>query len=145
MIRDAVLSDIPALLDMGERFADAIGLRETIGYDRSSMEILFGQLIERDEGILLVCDGGAAGGMVHPALFNMHHMTGQELFWWVDPDKRGCGLRLFAALEAAAKKRGAQSFMVSTMEALNHQGAGKLYERRGFKQSDRNYLKVFGE
>lgn len=142
-IRDATEADIPVLLGMGERFAAHIGLADTIGYDPETMASLFSTLINAPNGILLIMDGGAAGGMVHPALFNASHVTGQELFWWVDSDKRGGGLRLFTALEAAARALGADSWMVSTMEALNFDGATRLYERRGYLASDRNFLKVF--
>lgn len=143
MIRDAVHADIPRLVEMGERFAATIGIKDSIGYDRETMEGLFAHLIDADGGILLVSDHGAAGGLVHPSMFNRHHLTGQELFWWVDPGKRGEGLRLFSALEDAARARGAQSWMVSTMEALNFEGASKFYERRGYRASDRNFLKVW--
>ena len=142
-MRDATLSDIPDLLAMGERFAAAIGLNDTVGYDPASVERLFRTLIESDDGILIMADGGAAGGLVHPSLFNNEHRTGQELFWWVDPDKRGQGVKLMAALEDAARAKGAASWMMSTMDALDHEGAARVYERRGYRATDRNYLKVF--
>lgn len=142
-IRPATTDDLPELLRMGRSFAGALKLADTIGYDDETMERLFLHLINDANGILLVTDGGAAGGLVHPSLFNRHHMTGQELFWWVDPECRGAGLRLLAALEDAARERGAQSFMMGTHEALNFAAATKLYGRRGYRASDRNFIKLF--
>ncbi|KQM58793.1 MULTISPECIES: GNAT family N-acetyltransferase [unclassified Sphingomonas] len=144
MIRDATPTDIPELLRMGRAFAAKLRLGETVGYDEATMERLFAHLIDSPTGILLVTDGGAAGGMIYPAMFNAQHTTGQELFWWVDPGKRGKGIALLVALEAKARELGADSWMMSTVEALNFEAASKLYERRGYRASDRNFLKVFG-
>lgn len=144
MIREATEADLPELLRMGARFAEAIGMTETVGFDESSVSNLLRQLIESPQGICLVGDGCGAGGLVHPSMFNATHLTGQELFWWVEPEKRGrVGIELFRALEKAAQERGAQSWMVSTMEALDFTGAARFYERSGYRASDRNYIKRF--
>ncbi len=143
MIRLASPDDLPMLMAMGREFALVLSLSDSVGYDEPTMERLFLHLINDPMGILLVTDGGAAGGLVHPSMFNAHHLTGQELFWWTSPDKRGKGIRLLAALEDEARALGAQSWMVSTMQALNFDGASKLYERRGYRASDRNFIKVF--
>lgn len=127
---------------MGERFAEAANLRASIGYDAATMEALFRNLIAADTAILLITEGGAAGGILYPAVFNAAHLTGQELFWWVDPEHRGTGVRLLAALEDAARAMGAKSWTVSTMESLNHDGAAALYRRRGYVPTDRNYIKA---
>jgi GNAT superfamily N-acetyltransferase len=146
MIREATHADIPAMMECARRFAATIKLEETVGFDETSVAGLLTQLIESPGGICLIAEDGSggAGGLVHPSMFNSAHLTGSELFWWVDPDKRGrVGLKLFWALEDAARERGAQSWMVSTMEALDHDGASKFYERRGYRPSDRNYIKRF--
>ena len=143
MIRPATIDDLPELLRMGRLFADKIGMEETVGYDPVTVEGLLRSLIENPLGILLTSEGGMVGGLVHPSLFNAAHLTGSELFWWTDPDKRGKGIHLLIALENEARALGAQSWMVSTMQALNFDGASKLYERRGYRASDRNFIKVF--
>lgn len=144
MIRDATLDDIPELVGMGRKFADAIGMTETTGFDEESVAALLAHLIESPAGICLITEGGGAGGLVHPCSFNASHMTGQELFWWIEPEHRGRkGLLLFRALERAAQERGAQTWMVSTMESLDFDGAARFYERSGYRPSDRNYIKRF--
>ena len=45
MIREAGLSDIPRLLEMGSKFADKARLIEHVGYDPASMEKTFAYLI----------------------------------------------------------------------------------------------------
>lgn len=146
MIREARESDIPALLEMGERFAEAADLHGKTGYDAESTRRLFQQLIEAEGGILLVLDvdgaQGAAGGLVHPCIFNNAHLTGQELFWWVNPEWRGNGLALFHALEEAARAKGAQSWMMASV-GLEDDRLAKIYARAGYSPSDRNYIKKF--
>lgn len=140
VIRDATYDDIPQLLAMGERFAEATGLSDIIPYDAATVENLFRLLIDGDNGILLITDGGAVGALMFPAMINANHITAQELFWWVDPDKRGHGVRLMRALEEAARERGAQSLMMSTIGALDNDGLAAFYERNGYRRADRNFL-----
>lgn len=138
MIREAVEADIPQLLDWGDDFARSVNLPG--GYDRASAEATFRLLM--DQGILLICEGGAVGAMLHPSLYNSSHQTGQEMFWWVDPAHRGSGTgrELFDALQAMVEEAGADSF---TMSTLGDHGIGKFYESRGYRQSDQNYLITF--
>lgn len=142
--RDATHDDIPALLAMGRRFADAADLDALSGYDEASVKALFEYLIDDEQGVLIVMDGGAAGAIVHPALFNRSHTTASELFWWVDPDKRGNGIRLFLALEKATAAKGAGSMQMTTIVGLDDGALSQFYERRGYRATDRNFLKVFG-
>lgn len=96
-IRDATVDDIPALLDMSRRFFEVSGYRSLTRYDPPSMERTVRCLLSDENGILLVAEPdhgivGMAGGMIYPLYFSRSHITGQELFWWVDPGNRGCGL-----------------------------------------------------
>lgn len=147
MIRAALETDIPALLEMGERFAVAADLHSKTGYDAESTERLFRQLIWSDGGILLVLDAdgpqGAAGGLVYPCVFNNAHLTGQELFWWVNPEWRGNGLALFHALEEAARVKGVQSWTMASI-GIEDERLDRLYRRAGYHPSDRNYIKKWG-
>lgn len=142
VIRDATHADIPVLLDMGARFAEATGLSDIIPFDAETVERLFIHLIESDDGILLVMDGGAVGALMFPAMINGNHRTAQELFWWVDPDKRGNGSRLVTALESTARERGAKSLIMSTIGDLDREELARFYERRGYRPADRNFLRA---
>jgi len=146
VIREATRDDITELLRMGDAFAEATDLKAKVGYDRDSVERLFLQLIDSDGGILLILDidgpKGGAGGLVHPSIFNNAHLTGSELFWWVDPEWRGNGLSLFAGLEEAARAKGAQSWMMASV-GIEDERLARIYRRAGYSPSDRNYIKVF--
>lgn len=138
MIREAVLSDIPALLGMGERFAAKAQLDRHVGYDPASVEATLAHLITHADGICLISDDGAAGGLCHPHPFNHAVKVGQELFWWSEGRE---GAALFDALENAARDRGAQHWTMITLEALRPKAIGKLYQRRGYVPLEHSYIK----
>lgn len=144
MIRDATHDDIPALLAMGERFARVAGLDQIAEYDPESMAKTFRFLIDNPDGILVIGDGGAAGGLVHAAYWNVTHRTGQEMFWWVDPERRGAlGRALFEALEAAARDRGAGSWTMIALDASQPERVAAIYERRGYRPLERSFVRTF--
>lgn len=139
MIREATHSDIPALVAMGKTFTDKAGFADHVGYCPESVAALLGNMLDGGH-VLLIGDKCMAGALVVPHPFNHAHTTAQELFWWSEGRE---GVRLFEALEAAVKARGAQSLVMVTIEAINPDAAVKFYQRRGYRQIERNFMKVF--
>jgi GNAT superfamily N-acetyltransferase len=144
MIRKATAEDLPELLRMGKAFHAVTGVAEAIPLDEPTLERTFAQLIE--SGVILVIEEGgglvgATGALLHPHYFNASHITGQELFWWIDPDHRGRGSELLNALEAWVKDQGAHSFVMITLEALEPERVGLIYRRRGYRPVEHSYLK----
>ncbi len=84
---------------------------------------------------------GMAGALVYPFYFCSSHLTAQEIFWWVDPEHRGIGSLLFDALLDEVKKSGAHSLSMIALETLNPEKVGEFYKSRGFRPSDRSYIK----
>lgn len=142
MIREATEADIPNLLRWGEAFADACDLPGGLALDDA--ELFFRQMIDSPNAVLLVGEGGAIGGLLHPSPYNAAHITGQELFWWVEPDKRGgrLGIMLLEALERAVVAQGAHSWTMASV-GLDNGSVGRILERRGYRVTDRNYTKIF--
>jgi GNAT superfamily N-acetyltransferase len=137
MTRHATVSDIPALLAMGERFSDKARLIEHVGYDPASMAKTFAYLIEDENCCVFIGDGGAIGGVKSPHPFNHQHWIAQELFWW--SEGRG-GLRLLGAFEEWAAETCGTVRMIC-LEAVNPERMGKLYERRGYAALEHGYIK----
>lgn len=150
VIRAARYGDVETIVKLGKLFFDEAQWSDVTTWDDDSIRVTLGNLIENDDGILLVCSSenkiiGMAGGLVHPAYFNHHHKTGQELFWWIDPAHRGgCGGKLLDRLEAEAKKRGAQSWSMISLAKVRPEAVGRLYERRGYRASEHTYIKALG-
>ena len=116
MIRDAVLDDIPRIVDLGERMAARAGLDGHVGYDRESVAATLAQLVESPDGILICDDDGMIGGLCYPHPFNISVKTGQELFWYSEGKT---GLELLSACEAKAKTLGAQFWTMLCEETMN--------------------------
>lgn len=131
---------------MGTAFHAVTGVADIIPLDRDSLTRTFVQLIENDSAVLLVIEGGAGltgatGALLHPHYFNSAHLTGQELFWWIDPEHRGAGASLLKALEEWVESRGAHSFSMIALEAQEPDKVGLIYRRRGYRPVERSYLK----
>ncbi len=148
MIRDATEDDIPEILAMGRKFFDLAGWSEVAEWDDASVTATLNHLMGSDDGILLVIDDGAgritgmAGALLYPFYLNIKHRTGQELFWWVEPEARGReALELFDALENRARGQGAMSFAMITVEGLRSAALGRYYRRRGYRAAETTYIK----
>lgn len=146
MIRPAGSGDIPELLRMGRAFHTAGHF--LIPLDEETLARTFGQLIEAETGVILVVEteqglAGAVGALLHPHYFNAEHLTGQELFWWVDPEHRGHGTELFNALEDWVREQGAGTFSMIALEAIEPQRTGIIYRRRGYHPTEHSYMRRF--
>lgn len=114
-IRAASLVDVPRMVEMGQRFRN-----ETVyaaqRHPWTEMATLAARLIVSDAAIVLVAErDGRVVGMFGALLF-AHHLTGLqtagELFFWVEPEHRGCGVRLLRRAERVATARGAVSMQM---------------------------------
>lgn len=138
MIREATLEDIPALLEMGERFAQKANLSEHVGYDPESMAETFSRMIEAGEP-LFIGERGAIGALTCQHPFNYAHKSAQELFWWSEGRE---GLKLLERLTWHCEAF-CDSLVMITLEAIEPERTGRLYERLGFSPLEHSYVKVF--
>ena len=138
MIRPATVDDIPALMEMGQRFASLAQLNEHVGYDPDSMKESFGALINGEHPVFMG-ETGAIGATSTHHPFNREHIIAQELFWWSEGRE---GLRLLDALEAWCEEH-CHSLRMITLQAVRPEATGRLYERRGYVPLEHSYIKVF--
>ena len=135
---------------MALAFHAASGLVESVAFDPESFTCTALSLIDSDTGVLMVADDdgdlcGVIGGIVYPHYFNVKHLTGQEMFWWVNPDSRSAstGKHLLNALHNWAESKGVETFMMVSLEQLNPVGVGKLYMRHGYTPVEHSYMRTF--
>lgn len=135
-MRHATKEDIPEIVRMGEDFCKA--LHEE--YDEDSIAETALSLIENPDAVLLFEDGGMAAAMVIPAFLNYGVLNAAELFWWIDPEKRGngSGLELLKGLEMWARSKGADRLSMIEMSGFE---VGKLYEKHGFEKAETTFVK----
>ena len=147
IIRDATEDDIPSIVVLGEYFYHEAGWHDVAEWDAQSITLTLHNLVKSDDGILVVLSrkgviSGMAGGLVYPLYFNMHHRTGQELFWWVSPEERiGAGRMLLETLEERARDRGADSWAMVALDRVRPTAVAALYQRRGYRASEHTYIK----
>lgn len=138
MIRIATHADIPECLRMGREFIESAGF----DFNAAVAEQTLRQLIVSPDGALFVVDGGMIGGLVYQHFFNAERIA-QELFWWVDPEKRGgtTAVRLLDAFSVWAKERGAMRLTMIALDASDGDRVGDLYRRRGFEPLERTFVR----
>lgn len=138
MIRAATLGDIPALLEMGRKFAERADLAAHVGFDPHSMVQTFEAMIAGGHPVF-VSDSGAIGATQTAHPFNAEHIAAQELFWWCEG---GGGLALLDRLiEHCAAE--CDSLTMITLEAIDPDRVAKIYARKGFVPLERSFVKVF--
>jgi ribosomal protein S18 acetylase RimI-like enzyme len=141
LIRRATVADLPGLVELGRKFHEASGYADIAEFDALSFATT---LQNAPDAVFLVVEKaghlvGMAGALVYPFYFNLKHRTAQEVFWWVNPEHRGIGSQLFDALVAEVKAMGAQSLSMIALE--NATWVGGFYEKRGFRPSERSFIK----
>jgi len=137
MIRLACGADIPRLVEMGLRFRRESEYVDVLAENADKMTQLATQLA--NSGCLVVSErDGQIVGMLGYVLYP-HFLSGElvsgEVFWWVEPEHRGEGLKLLRAAEDRSKSFGATSMQ---MIAPNERVAA-LYKRLGYKAVETTY------
>lgn len=110
MIREAVLADVPQLVEMGRRFRAQTAYAAFVADNPAQMAQTASALIASDRGVVWVSEGkgGELTGMIGLVLAP-HPMSGElmvgEAFWW--SDLPGVGMRLFERGKKWAREQGA--------------------------------------
>jgi hypothetical protein len=126
MIRPAEISDIPCLVEMGGRFVRTGPYAGRIADRPDVLETLMRQLIEMDDGHVLVLEragliAGMIGMVVYPHPISGDRIAG-EVFWWCEA--KGRGLELLRAAEQWAWTRAAAAVH---MVAPNDERVNRIY------------------
>ena len=143
MIRLASSEDIPQLLRMGRNFFDVSGYADYMEFNIDDSKELLTTLI--DFGTLLT-DGKYCmlGFVIFPAFMCNKTLIAQELFWWVDEEKRGSGLAndLLLKAESLAKGNGANIMAMLSLEELNGKKVNSLYLKSGYKRKEQTFMRA---
>jgi GNAT superfamily N-acetyltransferase len=83
---------------------------------------------------------GAIGGILYPDLFDGELMA-TEIFWYVDPARRGKGLRLLKGFEQWAKDHDAKRVVMVHLSYLAPEKLEKFYTRQGYTPLETHYIK----
>ena len=142
MIRPATEDDVPRLVEMGERFLTETVYRTRVPVNPQQMATTVLRLLSTEAGAVFVSDrDGALVGMIGMIVFD-NPITGEstvsELFWWVEPEHRGCGLRLLKRAEQWGRESGARKVhMIAPTPDV-----ARLYERLGYEQLETTFQRA---
>jgi GNAT superfamily N-acetyltransferase len=138
VIRQAVETDIPALVSMGQRFHALSPVKDIAPYSAEAFEATLRAAIASDVAVVFVTEAldGMLGLICAPVYFSTVTFA-QELFWWSEGK---AGLRLLDAAEAWAREQGAAAFLMLRVDGLTERLDG-LYQRRGFAPVEHTYAK----
>lgn len=92
---------------------------------------------EGDDGLI----NGALGGMIHRDIYG-EALIAQEFFWFMRPDTRGGGVRVYRAFEQWAKARGAVSIRMGHLLDSMPEKVARFYQLVGFKAAETVYMKT---
>ena len=139
MIRNATHADISRLVEMGGRFIASSHYSKHFADNVLARHVLMGRLIEQPDGALFVSEkDGAVVGMIgvwayqHPCSGDR---VGGEVFWWVEPEARGCGIELLRRAERWADDMGCVCFQMIAPDDK----VARLYRRLGYTKLEETY------
>lgn len=92
-------------------------------------------VMEEDENLI-----GSMAFLVAPALTE-DILMGVELFWFMHPDHRKHGLKLFDKFEWLAIEQGCKKLAMIHMTDSYPEKLEKLYKRRGYELVEKHYIK----
>lgn len=141
IVREALPADIPRIVGLSTRFIYESNYCHHIVPDKDMIAGLAERLIKAPNGMILVADDGADIFGLIGVIATVHPLSGEdvvsELIWYVDPEKRGIGLRLLKAVEAWARENEIMKLIMIAPDAR----VEKFYERAGFSRLETQYIK----
>lgn len=141
-IRAATADDLDVMVRMAARFLTETEYVGRLAVNEAQIrrfgERCLGGTLGGDSAILVAEEGGAVIGMIG-LLVSEHPFSGErvagELFWWVEPERRGHGARLMRAGERwAAAHRATRIQMIAPNDRV-----ATLYARRGYARLETTF------
>jgi len=127
---------------MGRRFVEETPYRSIMAQDDDAVRAcMTGLLTTPEAGLFVAENAGLVVGMIAVLVFG-HPLSGEriasELFWWVEPEHRGGGIRLMKRAETWAQRRGAVKMqMIAPTEQV-----GRVYEALGYTRIEEVYQRA---
>lgn len=142
-ITRATIEDLHAMEPAAHRFYAASQFLRS--FDVARFVLLWTTLLNDGRGVIfLAWDGdrivGAIGGVEHPEAYSQAQIA-QEFFWFIEPEHRGGGMRLYYAFENWARERGCDEIRMGHLHDLMPDKVAAVYRRLGFQRIETNYSK----
>jgi predicted N-acetyltransferase YhbS len=143
MIRDITPDDKPQILRLVEMFFKE-RLEKTGTLYSPDHACAHFDLFIKAPGILALCaeEEGKIVGMIvgiSSAIIFAKELAMQEMVWYVEPDKRKCGLKLLREFERRSKELGLQYVM---MVGMSGDPVVDFYPRVGYAELEKIFIKA---
>ena len=98
------------------------------------------RMMDNEDAFLVITEGGTASGLVYASYLD-NDLVAQELWWWVDEDKRanGIGGALLSAFESWAMSKGASRILLTATH--DSTDIGPFYISKGYQPQEHIYMK----
>lgn len=136
-VRTVSVEDIPSLVEMGAKFHAMSPHRDMGEYDADGVGRMLAFMVSSSSAILLTNEEGLIGGVLAPVYFAPGKIMAEESFWWAGSG----GGELLAAFEEAAKSKGADFVLLSTLENERSAVIDRIVTRKGYRPVERRYVK----
>ena len=144
MISVASISDLESLAELGPKFWSEAGLPGK--FIKEIFVRNWEKLIISDLGVIFFHSNkdGKPDGAIGVTLYrdiNDDELVMHETFWFVSPDSRGSGIRLFKEAEKLAKTLGVKRMIMAHVLNAHADKLARFYPKMGFSPIEVNYLK----
>lgn len=134
-MREATRADLAKVTDLGARFHAMSGVKAP--FHAPTFAAFASSLIDGDQGVILVTDGGMVGGMIAPPYTSPDWKMAVEVFWFADD---GRGLALLRGFERWAEEKGADEVRMTTLSGLG--AADMILRRKGYRRQETSYTRA---
>lgn len=148
LVRRATKDDMLYILAFAKKFFGHTRLKDNVALDDESFLASMAGFIDGEPfkgGVFILGEEpqGVIAGLVYDTWFNTSVKTGQDLFWWIEPEHRNFASAnaMLRALEDWARSEGAMWFTMAVTETMRPQSLEKWYRRRGYEPSERHFIR----
>lgn len=144
MIRLLTSSDLDEAMDLLQKFRDSAPVPGRL--DRSVFSANWNQLFELGAGTIIgyFSENKLIGciGLILSKDINDADMVAQEAFWFVDPSKRGIGIKLLMWAEKWAKDNGFVRILMGHLNNEEGKHLPSIFSRLGYSPAEVTYVKT---
>ena len=148
MIREAILSDIPRIVEMSVGFYNTAVKDKGLGFSPIDLYKYTESLIRNEIGGVFVLEiddklVGSIAGIITPWFMDFSTRLVMEQWWWVEPSYRGNeqSVLLIDALIKWGRSRRANKIMMVSIGSDKEKAVQRYYRRLGFKYVETQYIK----
>ena len=144
MIRPGVTEDMSELLPLVKSFYDESFKAYGFSFDEDVLKAVIKGHCEAGSGLVMVEDGKIVGTIAGNFVQfpTSSFKVFQEVIWYVLPEYRRHGLKLFKETENYCKSIGVQAIVMGNMANLNSEKMDKFYKSQGYKVMEVQWLKL---